>query len=220
MEVPRLLVDVVTDVVCPWCYVGLRSVLKARERMAGRFDIALRFRPYRLGPETPEEGIDRETYYRTRFPDAARREAVRMALVDAARSAGFDFDPRVPTRLPNTLKAHQAMRLAAADSAEMPYARALYDAYWLEDAAIGEIDTLAAVAASAGLDGDAFRTRMEAGEKRAETLADAEGLRDAGVSGVPTFIVNERRGFSGALPPQQMQAAILAAAQISKEMAS
>ncbi|NWG72630.1 MAG: DsbA family oxidoreductase [Parvularculaceae bacterium] len=220
MEQRRLLIDVVTDVVCPWCYVGLRSALKAHERLARDFDAYLRLRPYQLGPHTPEEGLDRNAYYQLRFPDPVQREASRNAIAEAARRAGFDFDPGVPTRLPNTLKAHQAMRLAATEGAAIPYARALYDAYWLHDAPIGDIGALAAIAESAGLDGSSFRLRMESGEKLAETAADAKGLCAAGVSGVPTFIVNERRGFSGALPPQELEAAILEAARFSREMSS
>lgn len=218
MNERRLLIDFVADIVCPWCHVGLRSLLKAHENLVSGFDVALRLRPYQLGPQTPEEGIDRAVYYEARFPDAARREAVRKMLVDAARAAGFDFDPGVPTRLPNTRRAHQAMRLAASDGVAIPFARALYDAYWTEDAPIGEAETLAGIAESCGLDRDSFRLQIDSGEKLAEIVADAEALRDAGVSGVPTFIVNERRGFSGALAPQQLEAAILEAARQSLEM--
>jgi predicted DsbA family dithiol-disulfide isomerase len=205
------------DVVCPWCYVGLQSLFMALDALARDFEVALRFRPYQLNPDTPLEGVDREAYYRARFPDAERRAAVRAHLVEAAKTAGAAFDPSVPKRLPNTLAAHRALRIASSEGAAEPYARALYETYWRDGADIGAPAVLADVAAAAGLDRADFLGRLERGDKQAETSADAAAMRAAGVTGVPTFIVNERRGFSGALPPKDLEGAIRRAADISME---
>jgi predicted DsbA family dithiol-disulfide isomerase len=215
-----LLIDLVTDIVCPWCYVGLQSLLRVRDHLSTDFDAALRFRPYQLGPDTPEEGLDREAYYQRRFPDAEQRRQTRARLIEAAKAAGAEFDPSVPRRLPNTLNAHRALRIAASFGEAEAYARALYDGYWRDGADIGAPETLADIAESAGLARQDFLNRLLAGEKRAETAADAAALREAGVSGVPTFIVNERRGFSGALPPDHLEAAIRRAAGYERELAS
>jgi predicted DsbA family dithiol-disulfide isomerase len=212
-----LLIDMVADIVCPWCFVGLHSLLQASEALARDRDVTLRFRPYQLNPDLPVEGVDREAHYSRKFPDAARRAQMRIALIEAAKAAGAEaFDPLLPRHLPNTLNAHRAMRLAAAEGAALPFAGALYDAFWLKGRDIGATATLADIAADAGLDRADFLARLERGERREETIADAEGLRDAGVAGVPTYIINERRGFSGALPPHDLEAAIREAAQISK----
>ena len=215
---PALLVDLVTDIVCPWCYVGVRSMLNAQKNLARDFDVLLRYRPYQLGPDTPSEGVDREAYYRQRFPDAEVRALGRARLVDAARRAGFEFDPSIPTRLPNTLDALGATRIAASEGAGTPYVRALYDSYWMDGADIGSAATLADIAETAGFDREGFLARLERGEKRDETRADAQALRAAGVTGVPTFIINEQRGFSGALPPADLEAAIRRAADHAEVM--
>ncbi|MEQ1931169.1 MAG: DsbA family oxidoreductase [Parvularculaceae bacterium] len=215
---PELLVDLVTDIVCPWCYVGLRSMLNVQDNLARNFDVSLRCRPYQLGPDTPVEGVDRQAYYESRFPDADVRAQGRARLIEAAQRAGFDFDPSIPERLPNTLDAHRAARIAASEGAAAPYVRALYDSYWLHGADIGQATTLADIAEMAGLDRRGFLARLECGEKRDETRADAQALRAAGVTGVPTFIINERRGFSGALPPADLEAAIRRAANHAEEM--
>lgn len=216
----RLLVDMVTDVVCPWCYVGLKSLLKARETLAPDHETIIRLRPYQLNPGTPIEGVDRERYYAAKFPDAERLAAIRAQIVEGARAAGFAFDPKRPKRLPNTLLAHVAMRAAQLDGFQEPFAQALYAAYWDEDADIGAAQTLGDIGARVGMNRDRLLDRLADPGERETVGAEADAMRDAGVSGVPTFIVNERRGFSGALPPDRLAAAIKGAAQLAMETTS
>ncbi len=205
---PPLLVDIVADPVCPWCYVGIRSFAAAKEELSSSFDVAVRFRPYQLNPDTPEEGVDREAHLRRKFSDPERLNAIREQLKSSAQAAGFDFDASVPTRLPNTLKAHQTLRWAHGGGAQEAFAEALYQSYWEGAADIGDIDVLAKIAAGVGMDGGAVRENLLAGEDRDLVRAEAQAMREAGVAGVPTFIVNESKGFSGALPPAQLAAAL------------
>lgn len=220
MTKPRLLVDVVADFVCPWCFVGLNSFLGAAEALAPDFVVAPRFRAYQLNPDTPFDGVDREAYYARKFPDPGQRAAMRARLVDAARGAGADFDPTTPKRLPNTLKAHQVLRRAQFDGLQIETAKALYEAYWSRGADLGDDDALADAAAQGGLDRAGVVEALRSGAGRAETAAEAHAMRTAGVSGVPTFIVNERRGFSGALPPAELRSALERAFELSKESAA
>lgn len=209
---PRLIVDIVSDPVCPWCYVGLKSFGLARGRLAGEFIVLPRIRAYQLNPDTPPEGVDRRAYYARKFPDEEQRAAMVHQLKAAAAGAGFAFDPLKPTHLPNTLKAHQLIRLSHFDGAQERLALALYAAYWEEGADIGDDETLVSIAEKSGLDPANARADLSNEKSAAEIKSEAEAFRQAGVTGVPTFIVNERAGFSGALPPARLADALRQAA--------
>ena len=210
---PRLLVDIVSDPVCPWCYVGLKAFQHARDKIINEFQVLPRIRAYQLNPDTPMEGVDRRAYYEKKFPDEAQRQEMVHAIKAAAVGAGLSFDPLGPTHLPNTLKAHQLIRLAHFDGAQERLTEKLYSAYWDDGADIGDIDTLVAIAKASGLDPDNARADFNNEKSAAEVRNEAESFRRAGVASVPTYIVNERTGFSGALPPSRMADALKQAAR-------
>ncbi|GJL92402.1 DsbA family oxidoreductase [Hyphococcus sp.] len=214
-ERPRLTVDIVSDPVCPWCYVGLKSFLLARDRIKDRFIVLPRIRAYQLNPDTPIEGVDRRAYYAKKFPDEKQREAMSMELKAAALGAGFTFDPAKPEHLPNTLKAHQLIRLSHFDGAQERLALALYSAFWEQGADIGDEETLVAIAKEAGLDPDNARRDLNDPKSALEVKTEAEAFRGAGISGVPTFIVNERNGFAGAMPPVRLAETLVKATELS-----
>lgn len=211
---PRLLVDIVSDPVCPWCYVGLKSFGLARDRLADELIVLPRIRAYQLNPDTPLKGVDRRAYYAKKFPDEKQRAQMVLQLKAAAAGAGFAFDPLKPTHLPNTLKAHQLIRLAHFDGAQERLAAALYAAYWDEGADIGEDEVLISIAEKAGLDAENARRDLANEKSATEIKSEAAAFRQAGVTGVPTFIVNERTDFSGALPPTRLADALRQAAGV------
>lgn len=210
-----LLVDIVADPVCPWCYVGIRSFLESRKTLAADYDVAARFRPYELTPGLAAGGVDRQAYYRAKFPDETQLAAAREAIRANARLAGFDFDPAAPPHLPNTVKAHQIMRLAHFTGRQEAAALALYRAFWDELRDIGDDATLIAIARGVGVDDGLAAAALGSPEDAAMVGAEAESFRAAGVTGVPTFIVNERTGFSGGMPPAQLTAALRQAAAMT-----
>ncbi len=205
-----LLIDLVADPVCPWCYVGLHSFKAAKEALGGGDAVTVRFRPYQLNPDTPLEGVDRKTYYERKFSDTARLEEMRAAMVQTAAAMGAPFDPSQPAWLPNTLMAHQLLQLAQHHGAGEKAAFALYNAYWIELEDIGQGDVLLKIGRDIGLDGDAVKSAFA--ETKQTVAAEADAFRRAGVSGVPTFIVNEKQGFSGAHPPETLVKALQHAA--------
>lgn len=211
-ERSRLLVDIVSDPVCPWCYVGLKSFQHARDRISDAFQVLPRIRAYQLNPDTPVEGVDRAAYYAKKFPDETQRAQMVHALKAAAAGAGFQFDPLSPKRLPNTLRAHQLIRFAHYSGAQERIAEMICDAYWNKGADIGDAETLAALAEKAGLAADNARRMIANAENAADVKTEADHFRAAGVTSVPTFIVNERTGFSGALPPSRLADALKEAA--------
>jgi predicted DsbA family dithiol-disulfide isomerase len=210
-----LIVDLVSDPVCPWCYVGLRSLLAAAPKLAEDFQLLIRLRPYFLNPDHPKEGVDRAAHYRLKFPDTERLGAAREMIRATARASGFDFDPAAPTWLPNTLDAHRVILWAQAEGRQLDAAIAVCGAYWQSGVDIGDKDRLADVARAAGLDADQVRRRLDSAENVAEVRNEARRFAMAGVTGVPTFIVNERVGFSGGMTPDKLEAAIREAASRS-----
>lgn len=206
-----LLVDVVSDVVCPWCYVGVKSFLAARDALKSDHAITVRFRPYQLNPDLPAEGVDRRAYYAHKFPDKERLAAAREAIRANARETGFDFDPSAPPHLPNTLKAHQLISAAQEFNLQEEAALALYAAFWDALIDIGDDEILAMIGERIGLAREVtLRALSTTGPAVA---AEADAFRRAGVTGVPTFIVGERTGFSGGMAPPQMIAALKEAAR-------
>jgi predicted DsbA family dithiol-disulfide isomerase len=124
------------------------------------------------------------------------------------------FDPAKPQHLPNTLKAHQLIRLAHFDGAQERLALALYAAFWDDGADIGDEEVLVAIAKEAGLDPDTARRDLNDPKSATEVKSEAEAFRGAGISGVPTYIVNERNGFAGAMPPVRLAETLVKAAEV------
>lgn len=215
MTKPHLTIDIVADPVCPWCYVGLKSFLAAREVLKADFEIAARIRPYQLNPGLPASGVDRHEFYRAKFPDSKALAAARDAIRQNARLSGFDFDPSAPPHLPNTVKAHQIIRLAHFTGNQEKAALAIYRAFWDDLRDIGDETTLIALAESAGIDGGLAAAALSSQDDAAMIEAESDSFRVAGVTGVPTFIVNERTGFSGGMPPETLVAALRQAAKIT-----
>ena len=203
-----LTIDVVSDPVCPWCYVGHASLGFALMALSFEGPVAVRYRPYRLAPDTPPGGTDRAAALAAKFPDAAQRDAMRGALRAAARDAGLSFDPDAPGRLPDTTDAHRVIRWAHEDTLQREVAGAVFEAYWRRGEDIGEAGVLAAAAARGGMDAEAVAARLATDEDRDDVTEEAAAFRAGGVTGVPTFIVNEARGFAGALPKAELLAAI------------
>ena len=172
----------------------------------------MRLRPYQLNPDVPAEGVDRRAYYSQKFPNAERLAKAREAIKENATASGFTFDPAAPSRLPNTLKAHQVIRLAQAKARAEPVALALYRAFWDDCQDIGDDETLIDIAGVAGLPPAEVAAALSSSEDAAAVAAEAEMFRRIGVAGVPTFIVNERNGFSGGMPPEQLGLALKQAA--------
>ena len=205
---PPLVLDMVSDPVCPWCYVGLASLDWALMALGFQYDITLRFRPYRLAPDTPPGGMDRAEALAAKFPDPGARAQARAAIIEAGRMAGVTFDPDTPERLPDTTDAHRVLRWSHEADLQRETKRAVMDAYWQRGEDIGERAVLARLAGRVGLDEGDINARLASDEDRADVAEEAAAFRAGGVDGVPTFIVNEQTGFAGALPKDQLTEAI------------
>ena len=196
-----MILDVFSDTICPWCYVGKRRLERALEARPQR-DLTIRWRAFQLNPGMPAEGMDRKAYIDAKFGGAERSRAI----LDTVRTAGagegiaFAFD-RIK-RTPNTLQSHRLIRFAGGQDRQDETLEALFRAYFLEGRNIGDHGVLAEVAENAGLDRGEAADYL-AGDIDAEAVLGEDALaRRAGINGVPCFIFNGRFALSGAQEPE------------------
>jgi predicted DsbA family dithiol-disulfide isomerase len=201
-----LTIDVVSDAVCPWCFVGKRR-LEAALGELGDLPVEVRWRPFQLDPTIPRDGMSRADYLARKFgPDRVKAMNERLAGVGAEAGIPFAFD-RI-ARSPNTLDAHRLIRWAQASGRQTDIVERLFRAYFVNGEDIGDRDTLARVAGECGLDRDAIRARLDSGDDEDAVREEIAVAQRIGVTGVPFFILDGKFGVAGAQPPEALVAAV------------
>jgi predicted DsbA family dithiol-disulfide isomerase len=211
-------IDVVSDTVCPWCFVGKRRLDRA---LAMRPDVQAQvfWRPYRLDPTIPREGVDRKAYLKAKFGDGPRNAAMGDALRDegAAEGIAFAFDKIAKT--PNTLDSHRLIRWAGGVGRQDDVVERLFKAYFLDGRDIGDAAVLTQVAAEAGMDSALVGELLAKDSDLATVEREAGMANQMGISGVPTFIFDSRFMISGAREPEVLAGIIDRATQARQEAA-
>jgi len=208
-----LTIDVVSDVICPWCFIGKRRMEKALAQLAGEIDVEVGWLPFQLNPDMPAGGAARAEYRTAKFGSLAKSRALdaRVAAEGAGEGIAFAFDRM--ERTPNTFAAHQLIDLAQEEGAGAAVVEALFAAYFLEARDIGDRKVLLGIGKGAGLERGLIEARW-ADQAEAQRVAKEErSMRELGISGVPTFIIADRYGVSGAQPPEVLVEAIREAAE-------
>jgi predicted DsbA family dithiol-disulfide isomerase len=190
--------DILSDPICPWCYIGKTNLDRALAERPPVFEIE--WHPFQLDPSMPREGMDRRDYLEAKF--GSRENIIRMhkPLLEAAENAGVTIDFAAITRTPNTLDAHRLIHWAGLEERQKPVVDALFRGYFTEGVDIGDAAVLAAIAESAGMDRSVIE-RLLASDADVENVRNRDAhSREMGVNGVPTFIVGQRHVVSGAQP--------------------
>ncbi|HEY2035208.1 MAG TPA: DsbA family oxidoreductase [Rhizomicrobium sp.] len=196
-------IDIVSDTVCPWCFIGKRRLEKA---LALRPDIEfdIRWRAYRLDPSIPPEGVDRKQYIQAKFGNNPNRQAMQDALQQAGQSEGIAFAFDRIARSPNTLDSHRLIRWSASAGVQNEVVERLFEAYFEDGRDIGNPDVLVEIASDAGMDSATVADLLEQGTDR-ELIENEDALAHRlGISGVPTFIFQNKYLVSGAHDPDQL----------------
>ena len=193
--------DILSDPVCPWCYIGKANLDRALER-AGDHPFTVEWHPFQLNPDMPAEGADRRTYLETRLGGPARAAAAYANVLDHAARAGLTLALDRMARIPNTLDAHRLIHWAGLEGAQTRVVSALFSAYWQDGRDIGNPEVLCDIADGAGLDASMIARLLASDADRADILARDANARAQGVTGVPTFIIGRRHAVSGAQPPE------------------
>lgn len=193
-------VDIVSDTICPWCYIGKRRFERALD-LSGRNDIAISWRPFQLNPDMPPEGMTRDDYVRAKFGGGDRPRQIYQAIAESGREAGIEFQFSRIRRTPNTVLSHRLIFWSATQERQDEVVAELFRAYFEEGLDIGDLDTLVDCARRAGLAEDLARQFLLSDEGRQEVVASDVYARRLGINGVPCFIVNRKYAVSGAQPP-------------------
>ena len=208
-----LAVDVVSDVVCPWCYIGKRRLERAIA-LKPDIPVAVRWRPYFLNPWVPREGMGRKDYLTTKFGSVERYRS--MA---AAAAEGLTYAPDRIARQPNTLDSHRLILWAgkAGDPARMK--QRLMELYFAEGADLSDPEVLVGAGQQCGLDADLVRSLLASDVDVAAVEREANSAKEAGIDGVPCFIFGGMFAVSGAQAPEYLADAIERAAERQQESA-
>ena len=201
-------IDVISDTVCPWCFIGKRRLARA---MAMRPDIAfdVKWRPYRLDPTVPKSGMDRQAYMRAKFGDDPMKivEMHKLIAQEGAKD-GIEFDFAAISRRPDTLDSHRLIRWAEAAGVQDDVVERLFIAYFENGEDIGDIRILADIADLCGMDGVEVAQMLESDTDRALVEREDQIAHEMGVTGVPAMIFGGKLAVSGAREPEMLAVVI------------
>lgn len=201
MKMKKLDIEVASDVVCPWCYIGKRRLERALSLLKDELSPQIRWLPFQLNPGMPEEGVPRAEYRRAKFGSLERSRQLDARVIAEGKSEGIDFAFDRIQRTPNTTQAHRLIALAEDQNAVVD---ALFRAYFEDARDIGDPAVLADIAAQCGVKGWP--------ERAPDVSALEDEVRAMGISAVPTFIFDRKSGISGAYPADTLAQAIRDAA--------
>jgi predicted DsbA family dithiol-disulfide isomerase len=193
-------VDIVSDTICPWCYIGKRRFERALD-LSGRNDIAISWRPFQLNPDMPPEGMTRDDYVRAKFGGGDRPRQIYQAIAESGREAGIEFQFSKIKRTPNTVLSHRLVHWSAKQERQDEVVAELFRAYFEDGLDVGDLEILVECARRAGLDRELAHQFLLSEEGRQEVVASDVYARRLGINGVPCFIVNRKYAVSGAQPP-------------------
>jgi predicted DsbA family dithiol-disulfide isomerase len=208
MDAPmkKLAIDVVSDVVCPWCYIGKKRMEQA---LAARPDleVELTWRPFQLDHTIPREGIARDEYLMKKFGSAERISAIFERIREAGRAEGLAFAFEKIRKSPNTIDAHRVIRWAGEAGVQSEVKERIMRGYFMEGADLTDIGTLAALAGEAGMVADQVANWLATDEDRDAVSAEVAHAQRIGIHGVPFFILANKIGVSGAQTPDVLHQA-------------
>jgi predicted DsbA family dithiol-disulfide isomerase len=200
-------IDVVSDVVCPWCFIGKRRLEKAIA-INPDIPVEVHYRPYFLNDWIPREGISREQYLTTKFGSSERYKSIAQRVRAAAAAEGLNYAMEKISRQPNTLDAHRLIRWAEGAGKAPAMKQKLMDLYFSEGADLTDRSVLVQAAADVGLDANQVSAGLGSDTDVAEVEREALSAKEAGIEGVPCFIFGGRLAVSGAQAPEYLAEAI------------
>jgi predicted DsbA family dithiol-disulfide isomerase len=194
-------IDIVSDVICPWCFIGKRRLDQALASRPG-LQPEVTWRPFQLNPEMPPEGMDRRAYLAAKFGSAAHTDRIYQGAIEAGATVDIAFAFERIRRTPNTRDAHRLLRRAAKIGHADAMAEALFSAYFIDGRDIGDRRVLAELAGEAGLDAGETGAWLNGPAELEQVLAEDRGARRLGVNAVPCFIFERQYAVSGAQEPE------------------
>lgn len=200
MPKPKIKVDIVSDVVCPWCYIGKRRIEKAMQALGDKYEFDLEYHPFELNPDMPVEGVDQKTYLSKKFGGTDRYYQLTNHVKTVAAQEGLNFDFEKQKVSPNTREAHRIIQFAKREGKQPAVKEAFMKAYFEEGIDLSKKENLIHVAANAGLSKEKIEKLLSTEEGLAEVALEEKEMQKLGITGVPFYIINNKYGISGAQP--------------------
>jgi predicted DsbA family dithiol-disulfide isomerase len=211
-------IDIVSDAICPWCYIGKRHLERALAELAEQgLGFSVHWNPFQLNPDMPKEGVARAAYRLAKFGSPERVRELDTRVTTAATAAALDFHLDLIRRTPNTLDAHRLIWFAGRAGVQDMVVEAVFRAYFVEGDDIGDQAVLTHCAVQAGLGRSAVMSFLASGLAEADMRAADRAARGAGVCGVPSFFLDGYSLFSGAVPPADAAEALRRGRRILEE---
>lgn len=208
-----LQVDVVSDVICPWCFVGKRRLEQAIAALGPEYEVQIRWHPFELNPDLPSEGIERREYRTRKFGSWERSQELDRQVAQAGSADGIRFAHDRMERTPNTFAAHRLLWLAGQRGVQDTVAEQLFHGYFEEGIDVGLPESLRQIGLAAGLAAEELDAVLSGTAGAVEVRREEEAFRAAGISGVPFFILNGQLAVSGAQPSELFLRALRQAAE-------
>ncbi|HIE49828.1 MAG TPA: DsbA family oxidoreductase [Gammaproteobacteria bacterium] len=196
-----LKIDIVSDVVCPWCVIGFRNLKKAIKELENELSFKISWRPYELHPEIPSNGYDKELYMQQKF-GPTRGKGAYDEIIKIGKDLNFDFNFSKSERIPNTFFAHRLLWYSEQKSLQNELSEALFYAYFTEGQDVGSIKILVNIAAEIGLDALQVRTFLESKSGTNEVEDQERESLEKSIGAVPTYIINNQYLIQGGQQPE------------------
>ena len=208
-------VDIISDVMCPWCFIGKRRLERAQEMVAGQYELDVSWRPFQLDATLPPDGLDRRTYLENKFGGPERAQEIYSQIEAAGAAEGIDFNFEAISVSPNTLDAHRVIRWAGDDGTATQGAvvEQLFERFFFHGEHIGRAEVLSEAAGEAGMDAAQIQARLASDDDRDAVSAEVKRASEIGVTGVPCFIFGRKIAVMGAHEPEALVEAMRQAAE-------
>jgi len=207
-------IDVYSDLICPWCFIGKRQLDRVLTMPEGD-GVWVRWRPFQLYPRLPREGMDRDSFMQARFGTSSKTTPARIA--EAAAGLDIPFDYAAIERVPNTFDGHRLMEWVGPGEVQHRLAETLFSNYFCKGRDIGDVDVLVDAAAAVGCDADAARAMLASDLGADDVHERVKHAYEAGVTGVPCFVLPNGFGIPGAQPAEVLARFIARARELEAE---
>jgi len=198
----KLKIDIVSDVVCPWCVIGFKNLQTAIKQMSNEIDFEINWKPYELHPEIPKNGYDKKLYMQQKFGDASGRASPYNQIKEIGKSLGFEFNFSKTERIPNTFSAHRLLWKSKEFNLQTELSEALFKAYFSDGKDIGSDEVLAGIAQEVGMDKLEVLKFLSSKEGGQETVDEEMEFIEKSIGAVPTYFINKKYIIQGGQEPE------------------
>ena len=198
----KLRIDIVSDVVCPWCVIGFINLQKAIEELNDRIEFEISWKPYELHPEIPQNGYDKKLYLEQKFGNSYGRQSPYKQIEEIGNSLGFEFNFSKTKRIPNTFNAHRLLWKAEKDGLQTQLSQALFKAYFTDGRDVGSIEVLSDIADEVGMKKLETKEFLNSKEGGQETADEEMSFIEKSIGAVPTYFINNKYIIQGGQEPE------------------